>query len=297
MATSGRTSGLSLDPIEKKPLYHFLPGQSVLSFGTAGCNLGCRWCQNWQMSTARNFDRLSFPSTPITITEAALRKQAAGVAFTYNDPVIYAEYAIEIAEAVHQAGLVNVAVTAGSINPQPRTDFFAVMDAANVDLKSLNPDFYRRYVGGHLEVVQETLRYLAHETSVWLEVTTLVIPGLNDSDSEITALSRWVATELGADVPLHLSAFHPAHRLTDRPPTPAVTLRRARRIALAQGLNFVYTGNIIDEQGSTTGCPSCQTALIKRHGFEVNIADLGSEGLCGNCQARIPGVWSHCQGS
>jgi len=286
----GHPSGLAIDPIEKKPLNHVLPGSRVLSFGTTGCNLACRFCQNWELSTARASEARGRALSPEAIVEAALANGCQGIAYTYNDPVIFAEYAMDIAAVARDAGLLNIAVTAGYIEPQPRADFFALMDAANVDLKSIRPQFYRAVTGGHLDVIQDTLRYLAHETDVWLEVTNLVIPGLNDSDDEITELATWVAMELGPDVPLHLSAFHPSHRLMDVPRTPASTLVRARQLARDAGLRFVYTGNVADTPGSTTWCPSCATALVERDGYAV-VANRLMDGCCAACGAPIPGRW------
>lgn len=292
---TARPSGFAIDPVEKKPLNHVAPGARVLSFGTPGCSLACRFCQNWELSTARQYASQGVAASPETIAELAIARGCQGVAYTYNDPTIYAEYAIDIAQAVRARGLLNIAVTAGYINPVPRADFFEHMDAANVDLKSIRPDFYRRVVNGHLEAVQDTLRYLAHETNVWVEVTNLVIPGLNDSKAELHELAAWIATELGPDVPLHLTAFHPDHRLLDVPATPPATLRGARQIAQGEGLRFVYTGNVADAEGSTTWCPHCGAALIVRDGYRVtaNHIDNGPDnGRCAKCGAVIPGRWS-----
>ncbi|MDR0415813.1 MAG: AmmeMemoRadiSam system radical SAM enzyme, partial [Propionibacteriaceae bacterium] len=249
LATFGRSSGFCVDPVEKKPLFHFHPGAAVLSFGTAGCNLGCQFCQNWEISTARALDAGMDRADPETIAAAAAAHGCGGVAYTYNDPVIFAENAMAVAAACRERGLANIAVSAGYIEPGPRADFFAAMDAANIDLKSFRPDFYRRLTGGRLEVVLDTLRHLVHDTAVWVEITTLVIPGHNDSDAELSDLAGWVAAELGPDVPLHFSAFHPAHRLRTVPRTPPATLERARRIGLAAGLHHVYTGNIANPAG------------------------------------------------
>jgi len=289
LTTYGRSSGFAVDPVEKKPLYHFMPGSPVLSFGTAGCSLACRFCQNWEISTATEYDVLAVSAPPDAIAAAAVRSGCQGVAYTYNDPTIFAEYAIDTARAVRARGLANIAVTAGYIEPGPRADFFEFMDAANVDLKSIRPGFYRHIVNGHLEPVKDTLRYLVHETPVWVEVTNLVIPGLNDSDAELHELAAWMAYELGPDVPLHFSAFHPSHRLLDAPRTPPATLRRARQIAIDEGLHFVYTGNIADEEGSTTYCPQCHAALIVRNGYTVT-KDAIKDGRCPSCGAVIPGL-------
>lgn len=290
LTTYGRSSGFCVDPIEKKPLNHVAPGSSVLSFGTAGCNLACKFCQNWEISTARDYDRMQQQASPIEITEAAQRLGSRGVAYTYNDPIIFAEYAIDTALACREAGLLNIAVTAGYICKQPRTDFFAVMDAANVDLKSFNPDFYRRIVGGHLEVILDTLAYIAHETSCWLEITTLVIPGLNDSDSELTALSQWVVDHLGVDVPIHFTAFHPDNRMRNIGRTPLSTLQRARQIGMAAGLRYVYLGNVSSREGTSTYCPNCARAIIVRDGYDVICCDL-RENSCAHCSQVIPGRW------
>ena len=287
----GRSSGVAIDPIEKKPLNHVAPGSTVLSFGTIGCDLACKFCQNWDISTARAESLLRVEAPPDDIVATAVANRCWGVAYTYNDPVIAPEYVIDVAQAAREVGLRNVAVTAGSIEPEPRADLFAVVDAANVDLKSINPGFYRRVVGGRLDVVQDTLRYLVHETSVWVEVTTLVIPGYNDSDAELHELASWVATELSPDVPLHLTAFHPSHKMLDVPPTPTATLRRARGIALNEGLRFVYTGNIADAEGSTTWCPGCGASVIKRQGYRADARGLTTDGRCANCGKRIPGLW------
>jgi len=296
LSTYGRSSGFCVDPIEKKPLHHVLPGASVLSFGTAGCNLGCRFCQNWEISTARSVDLLQQSASPEQIADAAQRVGASGVAYTYNDPVIFAEYAIDVAAACRERGLKNLAVTAGYVLDPGRADFFSAMDAANVDLKSFNPQFYRNIVGGRLDVVLDTLTHIRHHTSCWLEITTLVIEGHNDSDEELTALTRWLASELGEDVPLHLTAFHPDNRMRDVPATSVATLRRARRIAMDSGLRFVYTGNVVDSEGSTTICPGCGEPVISRSGYAVTRYDLDGEGRCRHCATRLPGVWGETAG-
>ena len=292
--TYGRSSGFCLDPIEKKPLAHFLPGTSVLSFGTAGCNLGCRFCQNWDVSTARNVDRLLDDAAPATIADAARAWGARSVAFTYNDPVIFAEYAIDTAVACRAAGLKAVAVTAGYISEVPRAEFFAVMDAANVDLKTFDAATYRRLTGARLEVVLDTLEHVRHATDCHLEITTLLIPGHNDSDAELRAMARWVREHLGDDVPHHFSAFHPDHRMRDVPPTPPATLTRARRIAMDEGLRFVYTGNVHDREGDTTWCPGCGAPLIERdwyalRSFHLDVA--GGRASCPSCGCPIPGLF------
>ena len=255
LATYGRSSGFCIDPIEKKPLNHFFPGSSVLSFGTAGCNLTCKFCQNHDISKSRDMDRLMDSASPHAIALAAQQHGCKSVAFTYNDPVIFAEYAMDVADACHKKGVQTVAVTAGYIHANARRDFFSRMDAANVDLKAFSEDFYAKLTGSHLQPVLDTLVYLCHETRVWVEITTLLIPGHNDSDEEVTAMCRWIMQELGPDVPLHYSAFHPDHKMPNTPATPPATLVHARQIAMEQGLNFVYTGNVHNVDGDTTCCP------------------------------------------
>lgn len=292
--TWGRSSGFCLDPIEKKPLNHFLPGTSVLSFGTAGCNLSCRFCQNHEISTSRQVDTIGEVASPADIADAAVELGAASVAFTYNDPVIFAEYAIDIADACHDRGIRTVGVTAGYISPDARAEFFGAMDAVNVDLKAFTPEFYRRITGADLDVVLDNLEWLA-STDTWLEITTLLIPGLNDSDDEIEAMSRWIVEHLGPDVPHHFSAFHPDNRMRDVPPTPPTTLSRARGIAIDAGERFVYTGNVHDKDGDTTFCPDCESPLIVRDWYRMVDyqlrADERGRGWCPQCGASIPGLY------
>ena len=289
LATYGRSSGFCIDPIEKKPLHHFHPGSSVFSFGTAGCNLACKFCQNWDISKSREMDRLMDAASPERIARVAHDAGCRSVAFTYNDPVIFAEYALDTADACHALGVQTVAVTAGYIHAAPRREFFAKMDAANVDLKAFTDTFYRQQTGSHLAPVLETLAHVHHETDCWLEITTLLIPGLNDSRGEIEALTRWVADELGRDVPLHFSAFHPDYKLDELPPTPPATLRRAREIALAAGLHHVYTGNVHDADGDTTFCPNCRARLIERDWYEIRRYALDPAGACPACGTAIAG--------
>ncbi len=289
LTTYGRSSGFCVDPIEKKPLNHFYPGSSIFSFGTAGCNLACKFCQNWDISKSRDMDTLMDQATPEAIARAAEKHGCKSVAFTYNDPVIFAEYAMDTADACHARGIKTVAVTAGYMHDQARREFYAKMDAANVDLKGFTDEFYVKLCGAHLQPVLDTLLYLKHETDVWFEITTLLIPGQNDSDAEITALSQWIAKELGPDVQLHFSAFHPDYKMADIPPTPQATLTRARKIARAAGLHYVYTGNVHDPEGDTTSCPSCGTALIVRDWYEIKQYRLTHDGHCPDCNAQIAG--------
>jgi pyruvate formate lyase activating enzyme len=289
LTTYGRSSGFCVDPVEKKPLNHFYPGSSILSFGTAGCNLACKFCQNWDISKSRDFDRLAAQATPEAIARAAQENGCKSVAFTYNDPVIFAEYAMDVADACHEVGVHAVAVTAGYMHDQPRRDFYAKMDAANVDLKAFTETFYFKLTGAHLQPVLDTLRYLKHETDVWFEITTLLIPGCNDSDAEIGAMCDWIAQELGTDVPLHFTAFHPDYKMTDLPPTPPATLTRARNIGLSAGLQYVYTGNVHDAEGGTTFCPHCHSPLIVRDWHEIRHYDLTETGACTLCGTSVVG--------
>lgn len=289
LTTYGRSSGFCIDPIEKKPLNHFYPGSSVLSFGTAGCNLACKFCQNWDITRSRDMDRLMDQASPEQIARAAQRAGCKSVAFTYNDPVIFAEYAMDVADACRAHGIRTVAVTAGYLHDQPRRDFFAHIDATNVDLKAFSEDFYFRLTGSHLQPVLDTLLYLRRETHVWVEITTLLIPGRNDSDAEITAMSRWIRDALGADVPLHFSAFHPDHKMQDVPATPKTTLVRAREIALQQGLHHVYTGNVHHKAGDTTHCAQCGSTLIERDWYRIDGYRLTAEGCCPDCGHALAG--------
>jgi pyruvate formate lyase activating enzyme len=291
LTTYGRSSGFCVDPIEKKPLNHFLPGTPILSFGTAGCNLGCRFCQNWDISKSRQFDRLADRASPEQIAREAERLGCRSVAFTYNDPVIFHEYAVDVASACRERGIYNVAVTAGYVCPEPREEFYRVMDAANVDLKAFTEDFYARQCAGHLQPVLDTLVYLKRETSVWFETTTLLIPGLNDSEAELDQLTGWVVENLGPDVPMHFTAFHPDWKLRDRPPTPPQTLALARGIARRNGVRFAYTGNVVDPEGHSTYCPNCGGLLIGRDWYEMTAWNLEAGGRCVGCGASIAGVF------
>ena len=289
LTTYGRSSGFCIDPIEKKPLNHFYPGSSILSFGTAGCNLACKFCQNWDISKSREMDRLQDEASPQAIADAALGHGCKSVAFTYNDPVIFAEYAMDIADACREKGVKTVAVTAGYMHDAARREFYAKMDAANVDLKAFSDDFYYKVCGGRLQPVLDTLAYLVKETSVWTEITTLLIPGKNDSDEELRAQCKWIRRNLGPDVPLHFTAFHPDWKMTDVPATPAATLTRAREIARLAGLSYVYTGNVHDSDGGSTYCPSCEEIVIERDWYRIGEYKVSEAGKCGHCGAAIAG--------
>jgi len=289
LTTYGRSSGFCIDPVEKKPLNHFFPGSSILSFGTAGCNLACKFCQNWDISKSKDMDRLADEASPEAIAEAAEGYGCKSVAFTYNDPVIFAEYAMDIADACHERGIQTVAVTAGYIHDAPRREFYAKMDAANVDLKGFTDEFYFKLCAAKLQPVLDTLVYLKHETKVWFEITTLLIPGKNDSSQEIEVESKWIMKELGPDVPVHFTAFHPDYKMNDIPATPGSTLTRARDIALAEGLHYVFTGNVHDTEGGTTLCPSCKSALIVRDWYRIDDYRLTPDGKCPDCGTMIAG--------
>jgi pyruvate formate lyase activating enzyme len=290
LSTYGRSTGFCIDPIEKKPLNHFLPGTPVLSFGTAGCNLGCKFCQNWDISKAKEVARLSEHASAEAIALAASRSGCRSVAFTYNDPVIWAEYAMDVARACHQLGVKTVAVTAAYITEQARGDFFGQMDAANIDLKAFTEQFYKSLCFAALKPILDTLKWLKEETDVWFEITTLLIPGQNDSRDEIQRLSAWIAENLGTDIPLHFSAFHPDYKMRDLPRTPAQTLTNARAIAMAEGIKYVYSGNVHDKEGDATRCPSCRTVLIQRDWYELLKWQLKA-GACSNCGTSIAGVF------
>ena len=292
LTSYGRSSGFCVDPIEKKPLNHFFPGSAVLSFGTAGCNLSCQFCQNWQISKSRHIDTLGANAMPEQIAQAALRYGCDSIAFTYNDPVIFMEYAMDTAQACREVGVHSVAVSAGYMCDHPRRDFYSVMDAANIDLKAFTERFYHKICHGHLAPVLDTLLYLKQETSVWFEITTLLIPGENDSPQEVDALTRWVVDNLGPDVPVHFSAFHPDFKMLDTPRTPPATLLQARHIAQANGLHYVYVGNIFHEEGDSTYCPACGERVIARNWFKLGDVHLTQAGACAFCGEPVAGRFS-----
>ena len=291
LTTYGRSSGYCIDPIEKKPLNHFLPGTPVLSFGTAGCNLACKFCQNWDISKSRETHTLTDEASPELIARAAQQLNCRSVAYTYNDPVIFHEYAIDVARACRDKGIKSVAVTAGYVCPEPRKEFYRYMDAANVDLKAFSEDFYHKITGSHLAPVLETLEYIRHETDVWLELTTLLIPGKNDSEKEIDEMTRWVVEKLGADVPMHFSAFHPDWKMLDVPPTPKASLVRAREIAMSNGVRYAFTGNVHNEDGDSTFCHQCGEKLIGRDWYELTDWKLTADGKCPSCGTACAGVF------
>ena len=286
----GTSTGFALDPIEKKPLNHFLPGSEILSFGTAGCNLGCRFCQNWSISKAKLDEAESYHVAPEQVVELALRKRVPSIAFTYNDPVIWGEFVIDISRHARERGLNSVMVTAGYITPESRPEVFRYIDAANVDLKGFTERFYHKLTFSHLAPVLDTLVWLKRETDIWFEITNLMIPGENDDPDETKRLCDWVAENLGDSVPLHFTAFHPDFKLTDKPRTPASTLKRAREIARSSGIKYCYVGNVHDAEGQTTRCPECKTALIRRSWHDI-IENKLSNSRC-RCGQIIPGRFS-----
>lgn len=286
----GKSTGFAIDPIEKKPLNHFLPGSSILSFGTAGCNLGCRFCQNWSISKARLDNAQSLTAGPEEVVKLALEHHVPSLAFTYNDPVIWGEFVIDISRIAREHGLKSVMVTAGYITPEARADVYRYIDAANVDLKAFTERFYHKLTFSHLAPVLETLKWLKHETGIWFEITNLMIPEENDDTEETKRLCEWVLENLGDSVPLHFTAFHPDFKMTDKPRTPAATLRRARRIALSTGIKYCYVGNIFDEEGQATYCPSCHNSVIRRSWHDIlEYRLIGDRCPCGE---KIPGCFA-----
>jgi len=297
LTTYGRSSGFCVDPIEKKPLNHFLPGSSILSFGTAGCNLACKFCQNWHISKSREVDTLADSASPDLLADAAVRLGCRSVAYTYNDPVIFHEYAVDVAKACRERGVKSVAVTAGYVCDEPRREFYENMDAANVDLKAFTEEFYWELSKAHLQPVLDTLLYLKQETDVWIETTTLLIPGKNDSENELNRLTEWVVENLGPDVPMHFTAFHPAWKMLDVPATPVSTLAKARTIARSNGVLHAYIGNVYDPEGERTICHGCQSTLIARDRYLVTEWNLTDDGRCTNCDLRCAGVFEGPPGS
>jgi pyruvate formate lyase activating enzyme len=284
----GRPAALAVDPIEKKPLFHFHPGSTILSLGTAGCNLGCQFCQNFDISKARSTQHGSAHMSPEDVVELAIARGAPAIAFTYNEPTIWAEFVIDIAKAAHRAGLRTVLVSNGYIAREAFLDVYEHIDAANIDLKAFTEDFYAKVTLSHLAPVLDTLRWLRRETSVWFELTNLIIPGLNDGRVEINELCDWILGELGDDVPLHFTAFHPDFKMLDREPTPPETIHRAREEALIAGLKYVYAGNILTRNAGNTQCPKCGKTLIRRSWHRIEEIAIDN-GLCRHCHAEIAG--------
>ncbi len=286
-----RPTGFAIDPIEKKPLNHFLPGTKVLSFGTAGCNLGCKFCQNWSISKAKLDDLNALTAEPEDVIALAKKYDSPSIAYTYNDPTIWGEYVIDISKLTRDEGLKSVMVTAGYIDKEARKDVYKYIDAANVDLKAFTEEFYWRKTSSHLEDVLDTLIWLKNETDVWFEITTLLIPDENDSEAEIKAECDWILKNIGEWVPLHFTAFHPDFKMMDKEHTPEYTLTKARNIALSMGIKYCYVGNVHNIEGQTTFCPGCSEILIKRDWHTV-ILDRVNGNRCSNCGTTIHGVFS-----
>lgn len=287
----GRPTGFAVDPIEKKPLSHFLPGTSVLSFGTAGCNLGCKFCQNWSISKAKLDDENSFEARPEDVVALAKKYRTPSIAYTYNDPTIFGEYVIDISKLARQEGIKSVMVTAGYIDKEARKDVYKYVDAANVDLKAFSEEFYHKVTYSHLDPVLDTLLWLKNETDIWFEITTLLIPGENDSPDETRRMCDWILQNLGDSVPLHFTAFHPDFRMTDKERTPGSTLNTARSIAMNAGIKYCYVGNVHNMEGQTTYCPNCHNQVIRRDWHSVQSYNL-INGHCNECGTKIAGVFN-----
>ncbi|MGD9488756.1 MAG: AmmeMemoRadiSam system radical SAM enzyme [Calditrichaceae bacterium] len=285
----GRPTGFAVDPIEKKPLNHFFPGSSILSFGTAGCNLGCKFCQNWSMSKSRLDDLNAMNATPEQVVDLAIRRNVPSIAYTYNDPTIFGEYVRDISRIGRDKGIKSVMVTSGYIDKEARKDVYKYIDAANVDLKAFTETFYHKLTFSHLGPVLDTLKWLRHETDIWFEITTLLIPGENDSQDEIKKMCEWVLNNLGDEIPLHFTAFHPDFKMRDKNPTPPSTLKSARTLALSMGIKYCYVGNVHDSEGQTTYCPECHTTLIERDWHTV-FRNKIQNGLCPECRTPIAGL-------
>ncbi|HNW26459.1 MAG TPA: AmmeMemoRadiSam system radical SAM enzyme [Candidatus Gastranaerophilaceae bacterium] len=290
LTSYGYNTGLAIDPIEKKPLYHFYPGSLVLSFGTLGCNMGCDFCQNWRTTKSKDDSASLNYTSPEKIADLAQEYGCKSVAFTYNDPVIFFEYAVDTAKICREKGIKTVAVTAGYINPEPRKEFFKYMDAANIDLKAFNPEFYKKHCLANIEPILDTIKYVKNETDCWLELTTLLIEGENDSEQDLQKECDWILKNLGDEVPIHFSAFHPDYRVTDKSKTKFSTLLKAYSIAKKAGLKNIYTGNTCDIETATTYCSKCKKALIKRDCYHIEEYHL-EKSTCAFCGAKCAGVF------
>ncbi len=282
-----------VDPIEKKPLFHFLPGSSALSIGTYGCNMRCQWCQNWQISQVRDIDwedeRRSDTLSPSKLVDIARTRKIASIAYTYNEPTVFFEYTYDTAKLAHEQGIKNVYVSNGFMSEESLEEIAPYLDGINVDLKGFTEELYSQYTGARLDIIKRNIAKIAQDTAIWLEVTTLVIPGLNDSDTEFRAMAEWLYT-IDPTIPWHLSAFHPSYRMLDRPRPPTSTLIRAHDIGKSVGLQYIYLGNVLDPAHEGTQCPTCGTALIQRYGYDTQTL-WKTSGVCPQCKTKIPGVW------
>lgn len=285
----GSPCTLNIDPVEKKPLFHFLPGTQIFSLATVGCNVNCKFCQNWQISQIRPEQEKSYEASPEKIMELARRAQVPAIASTYSEPVIFYEYVKDIGQVALKQGLKNIIISNGYIQEKPIIELLPFLSAVKIDLKAYTERFYKEVVGGELKPVLETLQRLA-KAGIWTEIVYLVIPTQNDDEGELRAMSRWVAANLGRDVPIHFTRFHPEYMMKTLPPTPMETLTNARDIALAEGLRYVYVGNVPGHPGEHTYCPSCKAVVIRRTGFHVEL-DGFDRGACRKCGQKIPGVW------
>jgi pyruvate formate lyase activating enzyme len=287
----GRPTGFAIDPVEKKPLNHFLPGTDILSFGTAGCNLGCKFCQNWSISKAKLDETNALIASPEDVVRLAKQYTAPSIAFTYNDPTIFGEYVIDISKLAREENIRSVMVTAGYIDKNARNDVYKYIDAANVDLKAFTESFYFQNTLSHLEPVLDTLKWIKNETDVWLEITTLLIPDENDSSEEIKLECSWILENLGDSVPLHFTAFHPDFKMKNKNATPPSTLIRAKGIAESLGLKYVYLGNIYSPENQSTYCHRCKSILIERNWHSIKIKNLLNN-KCQVCRTELPGVFN-----
>ncbi len=287
----GRPTGFAIDPIEKKPLNHFYPGSTILSFGTAGCNLGCKFCQNWSISKAKLDELNALYVTPEEVISLAKKYKTPSIAYTYNDPTIFGEYVIDISRLAKEENIKNVMVTAGYIDKEARKDVYRYIDAANVDLKAFTEQFYHKITFSHLNYVLDTLLWLKNETGIWFEITTLLIPNENDSDEEIKLMTEWIVKNLGDEVPLHFTAFHPDFKMLNKSKTPSSTLEQARKIAITQGIKYCYLGNIHHEIGQSTYCHNCKEVVIKRDWHSVLKINL-KNGKCNNCGQNVAGIFA-----
>jgi len=286
----GRPTGFAIDPIEKKPLFHFYPNTEILSFGTAGCNLGCKFCQNWTMSKSKLDEINSVSAIPEDVINLAQKHKVKSIAYTYNDPTIIGEYVIDISKLARELGIKSVMVTAGYIDAEARKDVYKYIDAANIDLKAFSENFYHNLTSSKLAPVLDTIKWLRNETDIWIELTTLLIPNENDSDDEIKEMTNWILENIGDEVPHHFTAFHPTFKMQNHQRTPSAALDRARSIALNAGMKYVYVGNVHNPEAETTYCPNCKTPLIERDWHNVNVNKIAN-GKCCNCNTKISGLF------
>jgi len=286
----GKACSIHVDPIEKKPLFHFLPNNQALSIATAGCNVNCKFCQNWEISQVRpeQINHVDFP--PTSVVKSAQANKCPIIAYTYSEPIVFYEYMYDTSQQARKKGIKNVVITGGHINPTPLKELIQVVDAIKIDLKSFSQEFYTNYVRGKLQPVLDAIKIVANST-IWMEIVYLVIPTLNDTPEEIRSMCQWVLREIGPDVPLHFSRFHPMYLMKNLPPTPISTLERARNIAIKEGIHYVYIGNVPGHKAENTYCPNCKNILIKRMGYQIQIINL-TNGKCKFCNNPIPGIWS-----